>query len=72
MSYKLQIQKCKLPPVSVVSIPFSKVSNWKDFNMTTKYCCCHTTEFLPKHVTQALDSVLLKLQTKQPTIFVHF
>ena len=49
-----------------------KASNWKDFNVTTKYCCCHTTEFLPKHVTQALDSVLLKLQTKQPTIFVHF
>ena len=38
--------------------------------MTTKHCFCHSTELLPKHVAQALNSVLLKFQTKQPTTFL--
>ena len=49
-----------------------KASDWRDFNMTTKHCFSRSTEFLPKHVTQALDSVLLKFQMKQPAMFVHF
>ena len=72
MSYKLQIKKMQVAASFCSFNSILKASKWRDFNMAMKYCCCHSTEFLPKHVSQALDSVLLKFQTKQPTIFVHF